>query len=199
MPESKKPQKIMISDPGVTKKKSDQRSKAKQACDLVEWMKKQYPYAEIVFSFNNGILTKYSAECNLLVKQFLDENQIKWINMERDSSKFHEYDNADLHVGFRVHSHLYCMAHRIPTILIEEDRRGYGMSDILGLRHIFAYDIKREGEDKFYPNPVLLQRIRDEISQLYKSDMLDLSMAYERMKFYKDVFKEALEHFFYNE
>lgn len=36
------------------------------------------------------------------------------------------YDAADLHVGYRLHAHLYALSRAIPTYLIAEDSRGHG-------------------------------------------------------------------------
>lgn len=42
------------------------------------------------------------------------------------------YGNADLHIGYRVHAHLFCLSRRIPSILINEDSRGVGQAAALG-------------------------------------------------------------------
>lgn len=42
-------------------------------------------------------------------------------------------DTADLHIGYRVHSHLYSLSQRRATLLIAEDSRGLGQNSTLGL------------------------------------------------------------------
>ena len=37
-----------------------------------------------------------------------------------------------MHVGYRVHAHLYCLSHSTPSYLIAEDSRGLGMLEALG-------------------------------------------------------------------
>ena len=48
------------------------------------------------------------------------------------SRLIHFYDKVDLHVGFRVHAHLYMLSMRKPSILLIEDGRGYGVFYSLG-------------------------------------------------------------------
>ena len=43
------------------------------------------------------------------------------------------YEECDLHVGYRVHGHIYFLAKRKPSFLIHEDGRGRGASEALGL------------------------------------------------------------------
>jgi hypothetical protein len=45
---------------------------------------------------------------------------------------FEHFDRAGLHVGYRVHAHLYCVSHETPSYLIAEDSRGLGMLETLG-------------------------------------------------------------------
>lgn len=42
-------------------------------------------------------------------------------------------DAADLHIGYRVHSHLYSLSQRRASLLIAEDSRGLGQNSTLGL------------------------------------------------------------------
>ena len=49
------------------------------------------------------------------------------------------YDEAEIHVGYRLHAHLYFLSHRKPSFLLEEDGRGRGASEALGLRGVPAW------------------------------------------------------------
>lgn len=44
----------------------------------------------------------------------------------------HVYATADLHVGYRVHAHLFRCSRRLPSVLIAEDSRGEGACAALG-------------------------------------------------------------------
>ncbi len=59
---------------------------------------------------------------------------------------FEHFDRVGLHVGYRVHAHLYCLSHETPSYLIAEDSRGLGMLETLG----------RLGTDGFGNGPSLV-------------------------------------------
>jgi hypothetical protein len=44
---------------------------------------------------------------------------------------FAVFDDVGMHVGYRVHAHLYSLSHETPTYLIAEDSRGRGMLETL--------------------------------------------------------------------
>lgn len=46
------------------------------------------------------------------------------------------YDNCDLHVGFRVHAHIYNLSKRNKTLLLNEDFRGFAVNETLGFYQI---------------------------------------------------------------
>ena len=43
------------------------------------------------------------------------------------------YRDCDLHVGFRVHAHIFFLSIRKPTFLLQVDGRGRALSETLGL------------------------------------------------------------------
>lgn len=135
------PQIIFISDPGITKVPEEQIIRATQAIEIIKMVKRKFPLAKLCFTFNNGIETKYSTICNNHIKCFLEEKGIEYLDIRGTWEGFKNYDVADLHIGFRVHSHIYCLSHRIPSVLIEEDARGFGVNETLGLPGIPGYDI----------------------------------------------------------
>ena len=42
------------------------------------------------------------------------------------------YDDVGLHIGYRVHAHLYCTSRATPSYLVAEDSRGSGVLETLG-------------------------------------------------------------------
>jgi predicted regulator of Ras-like GTPase activity (Roadblock/LC7/MglB family) len=42
------------------------------------------------------------------------------------------YSEADLHLGYRVHSHIFSLSNRSASILVNEDTRGVGQVQTLG-------------------------------------------------------------------
>lgn len=53
---------------------------------------------------------------------------------------FATYDEVDIHVGYRVHAHLYCLSHGIPSYLVAEDSRGRGVHATLGELGALGFD-----------------------------------------------------------
>jgi polysaccharide pyruvyl transferase WcaK-like protein len=62
------------------------------------------------------------------------------INAAYDLSKIDFYRECDLHVGYRVHAQIDFLSYRHPSVLLNEDGRGEGLSQSLGLKGIRAYD-----------------------------------------------------------
>ncbi len=54
------------------------------------------------------------------------------VDITGSAEGFERFDAVDLHVGYRVHAHLYAISHGIPSYLIAEDSRGVGMLRTLG-------------------------------------------------------------------
>lgn len=154
--------KIVISDPGVTKKPEEQEVRAEQAIQVIRDIREMFPSANVIFTFNNGIDTKYSHKCNNIVKDYLINEGIEYYDMSGSEEKFEVYNDADLHVGFRVHSHIYSLSRRIPSILIEEDLRGWGMNETFGLSHILSFDVSEwHNTGKYTPNSCLVKHLND--------------------------------------
>jgi len=57
-----------------------------------------------------------------------------------DRIGFHE--RCDLHVGYRVHTHLHFLSARKPSILLHEDGRGRGVSQAIGTPGVDAFVIR---------------------------------------------------------
>jgi hypothetical protein len=60
------------------------------------------------------------------------------VDLSYDRANMRKYNDVDLHIGYRVHGHAYCMNQRIPSFLLWEDGRGQGMSLNLRLKGIPA-------------------------------------------------------------
>lgn len=125
---------IAISDPAVA-------SNCIVAKKLVLSMGDLFPDAEMKFVFHRGwSADKHTdpalAQAQLKLRNWLEQNGIRCVDISYSADGFTEYNDVDLHVGFRVHAHIYALSQRIPSFLIEEDGRGYGANEALGLAHI---------------------------------------------------------------
>jgi len=63
------------------------------------------------------------------------------ISVADELEKFERvYSKADLHVGYRVHSHIFALSARKSSILVSEDIRGVGQTQTLGGENLIAGD-----------------------------------------------------------
>lgn len=134
VPEKNNVKKIAISDPGNV-------INLQMAANIVSLCKDSFKPNEIVFVFHRGWnKDRYTSEDvsnkQQKLRDWLIDNDVKVVDSSYSAKGFQEYDSCDIHVGFRVHAHIYCLSHRIPTFLIEEDGRGFGVNETLGFRHI---------------------------------------------------------------
>lgn len=178
---------IAISDPGLTKNQDEQRTRALQAISVIKKINTIFPDSAILFSFNNGIKTKYSSECNDIIFNYLKENNIEVVELVNSAKLFSKYNNVDLHIGFRVHSHIYSLSKRIPSILIEEDIRGFGMNETFGLPHLLSFDENMMNKNTYSPNETLCLEIESLINYF----------DYTNYFSFQNVFS-YLDYFFYN-
>jgi hypothetical protein len=127
---------ILISDPALA-------ANYNLSIELCKYLRKKFPNKEITFVFHRGTFADkytYISAAKRLQKllQQLDNIGIKYSDIAYGVDGFNMYDNCDLHIGFRVHAHIYALSQKRPSILIEEDLRGDGANDLLGLMHIKA-------------------------------------------------------------
>lgn len=101
--------------------------------DLIEYLAGRYPSSAIKLICHRGL--KFSNE----IAESIKTKNVEIVDISNDSSGFSLYDQCDLHVGFRVHAHIYNLSVRNRTVLIEEDGRGGGVNDALGLVGVKAY------------------------------------------------------------
>ena len=101
-----------------------------------------------------------------------------------------------MHIGFRVHAHIYNLSKRNRTILLEEDGRGAGVNQALGLSNIHVYDdamqfkpmIIRRIKNKIIPsvNEYLRDEVIRNIERNEYTNWLEYELAFKRMQFYYD-------------
>lgn len=181
---------ICISDPAVSKHMG-------LAIELIKWVKKRYPSAVIVLVYHRGYdpkaeLYKYAQNNDCIIK-----------DISGGYEGFEIYDKCQLHVGFRVHAHIYNLSHRHFSILIEEDGRGAGVNNALGLGSIKAYcDFrvnnpmlkKVEFRLAYKINNEFISELDAFILKTYKTNGLEYKQAFERMQFFYKEMKKHIEN-----
>ncbi len=171
--------KIIISDPGITKDPALHESMAEQTIQVINYVKERFSNAELIFTFNNGIYTKYSTPCNVTIMEHCNKIGMTYIDISGNFDGFSNYDNADLHIGYRMHSHIYALSKRIPSILIEEDARGFGFNNSVGLNNITAYDVNNF-ENR---NPYVIKQLDNSLNEYEANNFYNVEKSFEIMKY----------------
>lgn len=183
---------IAVSNHGLTKNAQDHGKKLKQIEDLIVFLQKTFPEAKLSLTFNDGYITKYSKNYNLTLQKWAEENDVTCIDLSGTADKFKVLDDIDLHIGFRVHTHIYCISKMIPSLLIEEDIRGCGMNETLCLPHIRAY-AEHSKPDNFVVNPYLNMQLSVLLEQMFAQGRIDYSYVFQIIKkHYRTGMKEWL-------
>ena len=182
--------KIIFSDAGVTKDGDIAKEKYVQTINLLKYLSKKFTGIQLVYSFNNGIETKYSYRFNTKVLSFLKESGISYIDLSGTADKFALYDDFDLHIGYRLHSHMYSISHKIPSILICEDARGIGYNKVFGLENIKCYEDTEKG---YINNPYLIQQLNAVLDEEISTHFIKYDYIYQYFKYY---YKTNLTNFF---
>lgn len=188
---------ICVSDPAKTQN-------AKQAIKLVKYLKEKFKDAEILFVFhrrdNRKIESSAKSERTYdMVKNEIDKLGIKTADISGSAEAFSVYDNCDLHIGFRVHAHIYNLGHRNISLLIEEDGRGAGVNQALGLNSIRAYKEKNQFNSKLITkfnnfiernrenNEYLIENVDDQFDMLFNNQFMQYETAFINMQQYYQI------------
>ena len=202
--------KICISDPGNV-------TNVNQALVVTEFIKSRYKDAEIHFVFHRGIkadewTSTEMGESYTWLNDRLQKLGIIVHDISYSPNGFSVYDDCDLHIGFRVHAHIYNLSKRNISVLIEEDGRGAGVNQALGLIPLPAYDVYAAGalygggivnkglrfiHRRKYgkQNNMLLSTLESILTVLETNDYRIMLSAYSTMTMYYHVMRKYIESF----
>ena len=105
-----------------------------------------FPDAKKICSFHRGVgaTDSYTAQAderrNRKTETIAKDHGFEILDLAFSPDKLSVYDDCDLHVGYRVHGHLYFLSRRKPSLLLEEDGRGYSLSRSLNHHGIQAFE-----------------------------------------------------------
>lgn len=114
-----------------------------QAVEVAIALRHRFPNAEIVAAFNRGWTedehtgSKESATLSRL-ERTLREHGFPTADLSYDLAKLERYAEFDVHVGYRLHSHILFASRRKPSYLIMEDSRALGHCRTLGLPELMG-------------------------------------------------------------
>lgn len=157
-----------------------------QALDALQMLQAAFPSAELLL-FRHG--RPNWTETQVEAKSGVRGHDVHGENTDT----LRDYDDVDLHVGYRVHAHLYRLRTRRPSVLIEEDSRGVGFSRTLALegipsaheghpltrgRHLGRRVVRRLGMD-VPPQPQSSHRVSEQLRAVIARHMDTRFEAYE--------------------
>ena len=116
---------ICVSDPGDSQNIT-------MMYGLIKHLRERYPSASIKLIIHRGL----SKELKDNIPILRDKLGVETERISGSADGFSLYDNCDLHVGFRVHAHIYNLSHRNLSVLYNEDIRGIGVNTSLGLDNL---------------------------------------------------------------
>lgn len=177
------------------------RSFGRQSIDIVQYLKKKFQNARIEYIFHRGTkhdnFTPRKAEREIQkVIEKLKTLNIPYHDIAFGCEGFHLYDDCDLHIGYRVHAHIYNMSIRNRSILLEEDSRGAGVNEAMRLWSIKAYEKKLSSNanivlkaiDKIIPlstpNAKAIASLDAYVSYILKTNGDLFNVSYDIMEYY---------------
>lgn len=169
---------IAVSNHGLTKNTQDHGKKLEQIENLISFLQERFPDAKVLLTFNDGYATKYSKNYNLSLQEWANQHNVVCVDLSSDAGKFKALDKIDLHIGFRVHTHIYCISKMIPSLLVEEDIRGYGMNETFHLPHITAY-AEHSKPENFVTNPYLKEQLSVLLEQMEAQGRIDYQEIFQ--------------------
>ena len=116
----------------------------RQTKQLILGLRDGYPRARLTVAFHHSIdleelASAYGAGQELSagkhreIATWLDGETIAYQDISGGVDKLLElYGQADFHVGYRVHAHIFMSSLRKPSVLLTEDGRGRGLKDVIG-------------------------------------------------------------------
>ena len=196
-PNASLPRKISISDP------AEGVNGLRMVESLIEYLIKRYPNSDIHFVFHRGIKAdkntgEKAGNINMKIEAYLKDKNIQIHDISYSADGMKIYDDCDLHVGFRVHAHIYQLSHGGISVLIEEDGRGAGVNHALGLERITAYIEKTRqrrielsvGTDS--RNPFFIKELDDWLNELEDTHYMPFEEAFRKMQFYYEKMKKHI-------
>ncbi|MEK5443666.1 polysaccharide pyruvyl transferase family protein [Fredinandcohnia sp. FSL W7-1320] len=122
----KKIKKVAISMPHI-------KSHWQMAYSLALKIKREFS-CEVYLTFHG-----YRGRFEKLINPSWNRELVNIVDLSGGAEKLAFYDEIDIHIGFRLHAHIWFLRTRKPSLLIAEDGRGYGhLATVNGLGYSAA-------------------------------------------------------------
>jgi len=95
---------------------------------IVKYFRHKHPEIKCSISFNHGITVSHMYR---YIYEIIKKFGCEAIDMSGSLTNTRFYDESTLHIGYRVHTHVYYLSMGKPSFLIAEDSRGVGVLEAL--------------------------------------------------------------------
>ena len=184
-----------------------------QSIAIIKLIKILFPSASLYCSFHRGINSdKYTSEREsrglTYIKEEAERLGYQIIDAAYDLKKIDFYSSCDLHIGYRVHAHLYFISEHKPTFLLHEDGRGNGFTELLSFGGVDAYQINsltriinmddnfRLPKDKIIKTAKPTSQISQELSNLiegeFNSNFHNTSTIFTKVDYYHNSMRDFI-------
>jgi hypothetical protein len=138
----------------------------RQQREIILALKNFFPNAEYTVVFNHGITETYAKSDGANLKMLKDHQKLaEWLTREgikymdisgSAESLIKHYSDCDLHVGYRVHAHIFMSSISRLSVLINEDGRGKALAHVVPGLYFDAFD-------RILPMASTLERIKNKL------------------------------------
>lgn len=102
-----------------------------QMKQLIELLHSTFKESEIAVYFHHQIDTAVTEQKEFI--EWLENNDYSYQDISGTADGLIQvYSQCDLHIGYRVHAHIFCSSISIPSVLISEDGRGIALKEVIG-------------------------------------------------------------------
>jgi len=115
-----------------------------QSKEVMKKLKEIFPYSDRYCVFHRGL----KVDENTSIRDAKNANDLRnealkqdyeVVNAAYNVKNIEFYRECDLHVGYRLHGHIYFLSQRKPSFLLHEDGRGRGFSETFSSKGIDAW------------------------------------------------------------
>lgn len=158
------------------------------AVELTQFVRRFFGNCEIYFVCHRGF-----PDARLGIEPIMKELNVHFMDISGSDEGFKVYDDCDLHIGFRVHAHIYNLSRRNLSILLEEDARGSSLNATLGLPEIKTKYLQVEnGALQYHINDKIIYQVEDALLNLAENHYCSMENAYRMMNQYFENMKRHI-------
>lgn len=130
---------------------------------VIKKFRNEIPEVKCIVSFNRGLGKGNNTSAAEYQRNNFIYNKVRSygcdiIDMSYSTKNNNIYDESDLHIGFRVHTHIYFLSIGKPTFLLAEDSRGVGMLQTIQTPGWII--------PKYYPNSIIPRGFNNLLSRM---------------------------------